>query len=126
MPIKTPGDKQLKLVDDKQNAKLQLFEKNVSLKEAIKFAFSKSQEDASTEMKTLQASKKTEEITEEEINKITENVTSKLSERIAFAIDEYIKETIVSIKSEIQVEVNTEVGGRKYSGTGKTTTAGTS
>ena len=126
MPIKTPGDVPLKLIDDKRNSKQQLFEKNLSLKEAIKFAFSKSQEDASIEMKALQASKKKDEITEEEINKITENVTSKLSERITLAIDEYIKETIVSIKTDIQVEVNTEVDGKKYPGNGKTTSLGTS
>jgi len=126
MPIKTPGDTPLKLIDDKQNSKSSLFEKNLSLKEAIKFAFSKSQEDAKVEMKSLQASKKQGEITEEEIKKITESVTSKLSERIAFAIDEYIKEIIVSIKSDIQVEVNTEVEGKKYSGVGKTTSPGTS
>jgi hypothetical protein len=127
MPIKTPGGNQLKLIDDQKDVVGQLFDKNLSLKDAINFAFSNSKSDATLEMKKLQASKsKIDEITPEEIDKITEIITSKLSERIAFAIDEYIKETIVTIKSNIQVHVDTEIDGRKYSGEGKTTSSGTS
>ena len=118
MPINTPGDKQLKLIDDKKKLDAQLFDEDLSLKDAIVFAFAKSKDDANEEMKKLDASK----MTPEAIDEVTRLVTSKLAGRIAFAIDEYIKETIV----DIDIRVNTQINGQNYSGDGKATSKGTS